>query len=74
MTMELIVLLTAFVLLAVTLAVFLPRRRKRRADPVITLTPEDRHLLRLNKLTPAQWMALTDQDRAAVRSSAYRNG
>lgn len=74
MTMELIVLLTAFVLLAVTLAVFLPRRRKRRIDPEVTLTPEDRHLLRLNKLTPAQWMALTDQDRAAVRSSAYRNG
>lgn len=64
----------ALVLTLVVGAVRLDTSQERRRDtPAGTLlSAEDRRLLHLLKVTPAEWLILTNQQQADMRERAYR--
>lgn len=64
------------IMAAATLTVLATRlaspRRRRIALPPAVLSPADQRLLPYLKLTPAQWLSLSDFQRADLRQQAYR--
>lgn len=67
------VVVMALVLTLVVGAVRLETQERTRGIPATTqLSAEDRRLLHLLKLTPAEWLVLTHQQRADARERACR--
>lgn len=64
-------IMAAATLAAVATRLTAPRRRRRVLAPA-ALSAADQRLLPYLKLTPAQWLSLSDFQRADLRQRAYR--
>jgi hypothetical protein len=75
MSMELIAVLIVVTVLALVVgAAGLSRlRRPRRVAPPTVLSVEDRRILAALRLSPGQWLSLTNQQRASLREKAFRS-
>jgi hypothetical protein len=75
MSMELTAVLMVVTVLALVVgaAGLIGSRRPRRAAPPTVLSVEDRRILAVLRLSPGQWLSLTDQQRAGLREKAFRS-